>query len=88
MKRDHERQPLLEVEIKEWEMTDIIKKLKQEKPEQFVRSKQYIVFMKQFEALLKAKLAQKLQRQRPAISKELDMEILICMYNLFVTLCE
>ena len=79
--KPYETEPLLEVEVKQWEMTEAIKKLKQDQPEQFVRSKQYILFMKQFEGLLK----EKLQHKRPT---ELDMELLICMYNLFLTLCE
>ena len=82
--RTHEKQPLLE-EVKEWEMTEVIKKLKEEQPEQYVRSKQYILFMKQFESLLKEKLA---KHGKHASVAGLDMELLICMYNLFITLCE
>ena len=84
--KNHEKQPLLEEvkeEVKEWEMTEVIKKLKEEQPEQYVRSKQYILFMKQFESLLKEKLVHK----ETAVAG-LDMELLICMYNLFLTLCE
>ncbi len=82
---NHENQPLLEVEeVKEWEMTEVIKKLKEEQPEQYVRSKQYILFMKQFESLLKEKLV----KHGPTSVAGLDMELLICMYNLFLTLCE
>ena len=79
---NHENQPLLE-EVKEWEMTEVIKKLKEEQPEQYVRSKQYILFMKQFESLLKQKIVHK-----ETSVAGLDMELLICMYNLFLTLCE
>ena len=84
--KNHEKQPLLEEvkeEVKEWEMTEVIKKLKEEQPEQYVRSKQYILFMKQFESLLKEKLVHK-----ETSVAGLDMELLICMYNLFLTLCE
>lgn len=83
---DYEKQPLLE-EVKEWEMTEVIKKLKEEQPEQYVRSKQYILFMKQFESLLKEKLVKHGEHGAQSVTG-LDMELLICMYNLFLTLCE
>lgn len=83
--KNHEDQPLLEEVVKEWEMTEVIKKLKEEQPEQYVRSKQYILFMKQFESLLKEKLVKHGGKSSVA---GLDMELLICMYNLFLTLCE
>ena len=68
------------VELKEWE-TDEIQSLKESNPEQYERTKQYLLYMKQFEGLLKRKV-----QQSPKLDT-LDLELLICIYNLFLTLC-
>ena len=69
------------VELKEWETMDEIQSLKESNPEQYERTKQYLLYMKQFEGLLKRKV-----QQSPKLDT-LDLELLICIYNLFLTLC-
>ena len=69
------------VELKEWETMDEIQSLKERNPEQYERTKQYLLYMKQFEGLLKRKV-----QQSPKLDT-LDLELLICIYNLFLTLC-
>lgn len=69
------------VELKDWETINEIQSLKKNNPEQYERTKQYLLYMKQFEGLLKCKV-----QQSPMVDT-LDLELLICIYNLFLTLC-
>ena len=69
------------VELKDWETINEIQSLKKNNPEQYERTKQYLLYMKQFEGLLKCKV-----QQSPTVDT-LDLELLICIYNLFLTLC-
>lgn len=69
------------VELKDWETIDEIQSLKETNPEQYERTKQYLLYMEQFEGLLKRKVHQSRKVDT------LDLELLICIYNLFLTLC-
>lgn len=61
-----------------WERENEIEELKTSDPERWERSRQFVVQMKYFEKLIQLKL-----KGEPS---KLDMEFIICIYNLFLSI--
>lgn len=67
-------------DVKAWDMQECIKKLKKEDPERWERSRQFVENMKHFENLLRLKIKNKENKN------VLDIEFIICIYNLFLSI--
>lgn len=65
----------------EWKSQSQIEILKTEDPERWERSRQYVLYMQQFERLL----AEKVKARKKEVSL-LDLEFLVCIHNLFLCL--
>ena len=65
-------------DVEGWDMQECIKKLKNDDPERWERSRQFVVNMKHFEDLLRLRIKEK--------ENVLDIEFIICIYNLFLSI--
>ena len=61
-----------------WESQNEIEELKTADPERWERSRQFVLQMKYFEKLIQLKLNGE--------ASKLDMEFIICIYNLFLSI--
>lgn len=61
-----------------WESQNEIEELKTADPERWERSRQFVLQMKYFEKLIQLKLKGE--------ASKLDMEFIICIYNLFLSI--
>lgn len=61
-----------------WESQNEIEELKTADPERWERSRQFVVQMKYFEKLIQLKLKGE--------ASKLDMDFIICIYNLFLSI--
>ena len=66
----------------EWSKQEAVQEMKFSDPERWERSRQFVLGMKQFELLIKRKVAQNERRVT------LDLESLICIYNLFLSISQ
>ena len=66
--------------VEGWDMQECIKKLKKDDPERWERSRQFVANLKHFENLLRLKIQEK------ESNKVLDIEFIICIYNLFLNI--
>ena len=66
----------------EWSKQEAVQEMKSSDPERWERSRQFVLGMKQFENLIKRKVAQNEMRAT------LDLEIIICLYNLFLSISQ
>lgn len=68
-------------DLSDWEQQDCVIELKEKDPEHWQRSRQFVSYMKEFEKLLRLKL-HRIGREK----SQLDIELLITIYNLFLSL--
>ncbi len=66
------------VELSNWESQEMIKKAKEDDPEMFERSRQYVTILMQLE--------QKIKKSLQNSTKPDDLDFQIIVYNLFLTL--
>lgn len=66
----------------EWSKQEAVQEMKSSDPERWERSRQFVLGMKQFENLIKRKVAKNEMRAT------LDLEILICLYNLLLSISQ
>jgi hypothetical protein len=71
--------------LDQWKKQPCIVELQKTDLERWERSKQFVVFMKEFERLLRRKLIQ-IRTCKTESVELLDTEFLICIYNLFLTI--
>ena len=67
--------------LKEWKQQPQVATMEIEDPERFERSRQFVLYMKEFEMLL----AKKVKARKKEVSL-LDLEFLVCIHNLFLCL--
>ena len=67
-------------DVEGWDMQECVKKLKKDDPERWERSRQFVANMKHFENLLRLKIKDKESKN------VLDIEFIICIYNLFLSI--
>lgn len=67
--------------LKEWNEQPQVAAMEIEDPERFERSRQFVLYMKEFEMLL----AKKVKARKKEVSL-LDLEFLVCIHNLFLCL--
>ncbi|MAD25170.1 MAG: hypothetical protein CMO44_13455 [Verrucomicrobiales bacterium] len=79
-------EPLLcemSAKISEWSNQEAVQEMKTSNPERWEKSRQFVLGMQEFERLIKEKLADKDRRV-----SLLDLECLVCIYNLFLSMSE
>ena len=67
--------------LKEWNEQPQVAAMEIEDPERFERSRQFVLYMKEFEMLL----AKKVKARKKEVNL-LDLEFLVCIHNLFLCL--
>ena len=81
-----EQEPLLcemSATISEWSDQEAVQELKQSDPDRWERSRQFVEGMQELERLMKLKLQDKDRRV-----SLLDLECLVCIYNLFLSMSQ
>lgn len=81
-----ERDPLLcemTAKISEWSDQEAVQELKQSDPERWERSRQFVLGMRQLENLISLKL-----KDKDCRVSLLDLECLVCIYNLFLSISQ
>ena len=79
-------EPLLcemSAKISEWSNQEAVQEMKISNPERWERSRRFVIGMQDLERLIKQKLADKDRRV-----SLLDLECLVCIYNLFLSISE
>ena len=69
--------------VSEWSNQEAVQEMKESDPERWERSRQFLLYMKEFERLIKKKLEDKDRRV-----SLLDLECLVCIYNLFLSISQ
>ena len=69
--------------ISEWSDQEAVQELKQSDPDRWERSRQFVLGMQELERLMKLKLQDKDRRV-----SLLDLECLVCIYNLFLSMSQ
>ena len=75
--------PLLEMSAKvsDWSEQEAVQEMKASDPERWEKSRQFVLGMQELERLIQRKLADKDRRV-----SLLDLECLVCIYNLFLSM--
>ena len=66
--------------LKEWKQQPQVANMEIEDPERFERSRQFVLYLKEFEMLIA-----KVKARKKEVSL-LDLEFLVCIHNLFLCL--
>ena len=73
--------PLLsEIALSDWSQQDAVQEMKASDPERWEKSRQFVIGMKELERLIRLKLEAK--------DSHVDIESLVCIYNLFLSMSQ
>ena len=67
-------------EIADWSQQEAVQEMKASDPERWEKSRQFVIAMKELERLIRLKLEAK--------DAAVDLECLVCIYNLFLSISQ
>ena len=76
-------EPLLcemSAKVSDWSQQDAVQEMKASDPERWEKSRQFVIGMKELERLIRLKLEAK--------DSHVDLETLVCIYNLFLSMSQ
>ena len=71
---------LSEIALSDWSQQDAVQEMKASDPERWEKSRQFVIGMKELERLIRLKLEAK--------DAAVDLECLVCIYNLFLSISQ